>query len=519
MLKRACLYLRRRYKRSILLFLLMFLISLSLLVGLSAWGSIDSITKEVQQRLGTSFIMKYPANEDYYRTETTDKSITRVYLGPVLNEEFAQQVMQIDDGIMAYNGTVRSLVYAETLEPFHGMYNILYQMAQEDPHWMENLIVNTAELGGLEGFDITRKSIRIYGNTDTSLYDKFRSGAFELVEGRYITPEDRCKVLVSEELAELNNLHIGDTFTVSVRGVSIGLYDNVAKNLGEAKLEVVGIFHVNGYQPTGRFVSESEITYNWLLADENIVKQFRVFVEQGANPTSEIDSIDDVKYNDLTFFVDNPARLNEIVEKVRQSDVENADFFDVALDDTMYKSTVEPLNSIRNLITGMMVALAAGCVVVLLIVFTLWVRDRRKEIAIYISMGLEKASIVGQLLLEAVIITAIAFAVAFPISQPLTDYAGNTMLASSIEAAQPDDTPKEYSLDELREAAMGQGIGKLFTYESSTYSGPEQIDFSLGAPELAALAALELLIIAGAICKGSMFLFRMAPKQILTDLR
>src|SRR5699024_7966110 len=142
-------------------------------------------------------------------------------------------------------------------------------------------------------------------------------------------------------------------------------------------------------------------------------------------------------------------------------------------------------------ITGMMVALAAGWVVVLLIVFTLWVRDRRKEIAIYISMGLEKASIVGQLLLEAVMITAIAFAVALPISQPLTDYAGNTMLASSIEAAQPDDTPKEYSLDELREAAMGQGIGKLFTYESSTYSGPEQIDFSLGAPELAALAALE----------------------------
>ena len=185
----------------------------------------------------------------------------------------------------------------------------------------------------------------------------------------------------------------------------------------------------------------------------------------------------------------------------------------------MYKSTVEPLNSIRNLITGMMVALAAGCVIVLLIVFTLWVRDRRKEIAIYISMGLEKASIVGQLLLEAVIITAIAFAIAFPISQPLTDYAGNTMLASSIEAAQPDDTPKEYSLDELRQAALSGRMNELFSYETSTYSGPEQIDFLLGAPELAALAALELLIIAGAICKGSMFLFRMAPKQILTDLR
>ena len=523
MLKRACLYLRRKYKRSILLFLLMFLISLSLLVGLSAWGSINSVTQEVQQRLGTSFIMKYPAlseyNSEYYRIETNERSITQIYLGPTLSVDFAQQVMQVDDSIIEYNGTLQSWICADDLELVSGMANEMYQLAINDPHWMENILLNFGDLGGLGNFEVRRKSTNISGNTDTSLCDKFRSGAFELVKGRHITAEDWHKVLISEEIAEINNLSVGDTFKISMRGMNIGLYDDVKKNLGEAELEVVGIFHVNGYQPTGLYVSESEITYNWLLTDENTVRQFRIFAEQGTDPTSKVGSMDDVRYSDLNFFVDDPARLNEIVEKVRRSDVENTDFFDLALDDTMYKSTVEPLNSIRNLITGMMVVLVVGCVIVLLIVFTLWVRDRRKEIAIYISMGLEKASIVGQLLLEAVIITAIAFAVAFPISQPLTDYAGNTMLASSIEAAQPDDTPKEYSLDELREAAMAQRTSELFAYESSTYSGPEQIDFSLGAPELAALAALELLIIAGAICKGSMFLFRMAPKQILTDLR
>lgn len=30
-------------------------------------------------------------------------------------------------------------------------------------------------------------------------------------------------------------------------------------------LEIVGIFHVNGYQPTGVWVSEDAITYNWIF--------------------------------------------------------------------------------------------------------------------------------------------------------------------------------------------------------------------------------------------------------------
>ena len=519
MLKRACLYLRRRYKRSILLFLLMFLISLSLSVGLSAWKSIDAVTREVEQRLSTSFVFKVPAtlnteDIDYYRPVTTTGAGSKVYCGPTLNQDFAEQIMQVD-GVTAYNGELGRIICADNIELAPGMGSFMYEEKLNDPERMNLALSRKDQMGSWEFYQIQHITAYMYGNTDTSLCDKFRTGAFELVEGRHIQPDDRQKVLISDYIAEKNNIGIGDTVHISLRNNHIGIYKDVKKVLAETDLEIVGIFHVNGYQPTGEFVDQSDITYNWFLTDEYTATQ----IKELWNEHYYLDFVPEVNYENLTFFVDEPARLNEIMEEVKQLDVENIDFFDLSLDDTMYKSTVEPLNSIRNLITGMMVALAAGCVIVLLIVFTLWVRDRRKEIAIYISMGLEKASIVGQLLLEAVIITAIAFAVAFPISQPLTDFAGNTMLASSIEAAQPDDTPKEYSLDELHQAALNGRMDELFSYETSTYSGPEQIDFSLGAPELAALAALELLIIAGAICKGSMFLFRMAPKQILTDLR
>ena len=54
MLKRAWLYLTRNYKRSVLLLLLMLAASASLLIGLSVWNSIHAVTREIEQKLGTS---------------------------------------------------------------------------------------------------------------------------------------------------------------------------------------------------------------------------------------------------------------------------------------------------------------------------------------------------------------------------------------------------------------------------------------------------------------------------------
>ena len=157
--------------------------------------------------------------------------------------------------------------------------------------------------------------------------------------------------------------------------------------------------------------------YNWLLTDEDTVEKMTKI----SNENFYIGDIVDFRYINMTFFVDDPARLNEIVDNVRNSDIENIKFFDISLDDTMYKSTVDPLNSIRNLITGLMLAIVVGCAIVLLIVFTMWVKSRRQEIAIYLSMGMDKASILGQMLIEAVIVAVIACAIAFPISQPIAD--------------------------------------------------------------------------------------------------
>lgn len=521
MLKRAFLYLRRKNKRSALLFILLFLISSSLFIALSVWNSIDAVTKEIQQQLGTSFTIKRPSldseNSDYYKpVKLHDGQVSKAYYGPMINRDLVQQIMQIDNCIVAYNGVLQEWVCANDFELIPGMSDYAYKKTLDSSERLQYRLKlqEKGEIGSLAYQKIRRKETMICGNTNSSLYDKFRTGAFELMEGRHITADDKQKVMISDELAALNRLKIGDTIEISINNTHISNFKEPEKILGSICLEIIGIFHVNGYQPTGEWVHEENITYNWLLTDEDTVEK----MTKVQNENFYVDFIKDFCYSNLTFFVDNPVQLDKVVEKVKNSGIENIDFFEISMDDTMYKSTVEPLKSIRNLITGMMIAIVIGCAIVLLIVFTMWVKSRKQEIAIYLSLGLGKVSILGQLLLEALIIAVIACAVAFPLSQPIANTVGNEMLAESIAEAQPE-SPKEYSQEELRQASYTGSMSELFAYENSSYSGPEHIDFSLGLSEFALLVILELLIIIGAICKGGLFIFQLEPKQIMSELR
>ena len=515
MLNRALLYLKRRKHRSLLLFLLLSSIALCLSVGLSVWGSISAVTSEVQNRLGTSFVLKsparYPEDPAYYDTVTRwDGSAGKTYAGPKLDADLVDQILQIDGVCNAYNGEWTSWVCVEDLDLIPGAQQYYIEYYSARPGAIEEIDAYDP-YGGWDSYEIGIYETRLCSHSDTALYDKFRSGAFELIDGRHVTPSDRQKVLISDELAKRNDLQVGDHIKVTLRGTNLGIWEDVKKVFGEMELEIVGLFHVNGYQPTGDNVHEDLITYNWLLADEDTNRKLSAMWDRGAYQ----DYISDFGYENLTFFVNDPKQLEQVVEEVKRLDHAAMDVYELSLDDTMYKSTVEPLKSIRSVVTGLTLAIIAGCVIVLLIVFTMWVRSRRQEAAVYLSLGIGKAKILGQFMLEAVIVAAVALAVALPVSVPVSNAVGNHMLAASIEEAQPEG-PKEYSQEELRQAAYAGRMSELFAYENSSYGGPERIDFSLGLKEILLLIALELLIIAAAVCKGGWFLVTLEPRKIMT---
>ena len=507
MTKRAWIYLRRKNKRSIILLLLLFVVSCSISIGLSVWNNIGDAIKEVEQRMGTSFVMKLPADTNSYDSiyvttyETNYDYIAGTsYIGPPLDESVIEAVMKVD-GISDYNADETTWIHLDNAKLIPGIWSEGLDAEEYDPDWRP--------------VEIMRSQVtQIHGNTNTELSEKFRTGSFTLVEGRHITAEDTYKTLISEGLAELNGLQIGDTITFSSRlGMMGNAPDRLAFTMEPMTVEIVGIFRVNGYQPMGEWVSEDDMTYKWLLTDAETIKEYSIKSDDAVfvnNPRR-------FKYHNLTFFVDDPTKLDSIIEQVNDLDTITKDFYDISIDDTMYKSTTDALRNIRNIVMVLVAVIVAGCGVVLLIVFTMWVRSRRQEISIYLSMGLNKFSILGQFVLEAAIIAVLSGTLAFDVCQEVPNMIGNYMLTDAIEDAQPN--WEEPTREEIHQAAMAGTTHELFQYTNSEYAGPEQIDFAFHFTDFLVLIFLELLLITAAICKGGWFIFSMQPRKIMTDLR
>ncbi len=153
MIKRSLLYLRRKYKRSVLLFLLLFVISFSLAIGVTVWNSIGAVTKEVQNKLGTSFNFRLPSavtnNEAYYEDVTdSEGNLIKSYIGPKLNDDIIRTILEQVDGISDYNAQIDKYVYVDNANLIPGLFalgadstnsydnlKILYERAGHNALW------------------------------------------------------------------------------------------------------------------------------------------------------------------------------------------------------------------------------------------------------------------------------------------------------------------------------------------------------------------------------------------------
>ena len=511
MLKRALLYIRRKRSRSILLLLLLTVLATSLSIGITIWNSLDSAVREVQNRLGTSFIVKMQDGLtagpfEMVKLRNGGEHQVQVYVGPRVDQQMVDQIMQVD-GISSYQADNFTIAYVDDINLIEGGWarglEDELKRIREDPEWEEK---RPDQMLDVDVYRLRTKMPTIYVSSNTELFSYFRTGALSLTSGRHVTSQDSHKVMISDRLAEINNLNVGDTLTLRMRA---GFEASVT---GECRVEIIGLFHVNGYQPINDLVNENEISYNWIFTDFRTFADLRDISDQYYYLEYKMP----IYYENVTFFVEDADRLEEIIAEVEDLDVMDPLYFTVVRDDTMYKSTVDPLNSIKTLVLIAVAAIAIGCFVVLCIVFTMWIRSRRREIAIYLSLGIRKVEILGQFIIEAAVVAVAASVVAFAVCQPVAGAIGNSMLSTAVAEAAPEE--KVYSEEELYELAVSGDTTEEFALDSGTYAGPEYIDFQFGLAEMLILVAAEFLIIIAAICKGGSFIFQLQPREIMTTL-
>lgn len=283
-------------------------------------------------------------------------------------------------------------------------------------------------------------------NRDTEWNPDFVSGLYQLAEGRHIETEDKNTAIISSTLADASELHIGDS--IMLKAVS------EEANGTDTAVTIIGFYDVDEQQ---------EPSKDTIFIDLHTFSQLCETIQP--------------EYDTVTFYVEDPADLPVIVEQVKALDVIDWEQYTLAVQDEEYDSIALQLASVERLVTILVTAAVAVSLIILTLTLTMRVQGRIYETGILLSIGTSKWGIIGQLIMETVILALLAFLLSYPVSN---------IVAGQIE----------------------KNILSTIT------------DVNIGLPfgEVMLVYFLETVTIIAAVLLASLSVIRLQPKEILSKM-
>ena len=507
-IKRGLIYLLRKRGRSILLLVITFIMAIFAMLGFAIMSSANNERDALLRSLAGGFELK--ANIDNEALwEFREGEEYKVYTGEYITQKMIDEIVEIESVTDYFTiQTIQGMWVNIALRP--GFHADELEYLKENP----DILNQPPAYDTLDYYIVSKQCPDLYGCTETEKHAFFRNGSISLVEGRHIGRDDYRKILISTYLAELNGLSVGDTIITEGRrgsykgGENNGLFNGpVYEVMGEPiELEVVGIFDPNFSQPSWNdymYRFESQLIENIIYCDLNISAEiYTLLVENGIGVGPNKNSR---AYETATFFVDDSSRVEEIMQAAKQIEWVDEVFFAVKADDSAFRATERPLKQMSSVSILLMTIIIISCVGLLALVLNMWIKSRKREMGIYMSLGLSKKTIIGQLIIECMIIAVIALVLAFIVSSILAGPVGH-LIETMVS---PDDYSNTYVVE----------FDLFFIPKiEKALADPIALDYYLSATNILLVA----LIILGSIIVSVLFsarkIMKLKPKSVLSTL-
>ena len=204
----------------------------------------------------------------------------------------------------------------------------------------------------------------------------FRSEVFKLIEGENIARGEAGKVLVHEALAKKNQWKVGDKVSLKVLGEE-----------KELELLIQGIF--TGKKQEKYTGMSSDFSENMMFTDYATMVQ--IFGKKKI-------------VTSLKILVSDSEKLATLKAEMNKKSVQLGDY-EMIEEENQFSGMVESLDMVKQMIFLMIMAVIGAGIIVLSLVLILWVRERMYEIGILLAIGCSKIKIVGQFILELVLVS------------------------------------------------------------------------------------------------------------------
>lgn len=483
---RAFLYVTRKRTKTLILFLILLVIATLALSGLSIKNATGTAQLNVRQALGGMFSLDQNMNDPskWVNQEIPGMGVQSYYGGSPLTTDLADKIVGSVKGIKGYNAT-----YTNYLLPKNSKGETLELLADENSDsGMDALFAGQGDFSS---------TVTAYASTNTKFDSYFAGGYIRLAAGRHLESEDTNGVIISKELAELNGLSVGDKMILQMSEDKAAMV-NVNANETQTEVEIIGLFEATS--------KSSASLSNWSM-DNAVYTDMKTV--QHARP-----DMGDESYEHIQFYVDDPAQMDKIIADIKSlSDVDASDFV-INVDNSNVDAIMKPLANMDKLITILIVLILAVGAVILYLVLAGRIKERIHESGILLSLGIGKAKIIGQYLIEIAVVAAAALALSVLASQAIAQTVGDQLLDYTLAS--------QDSAEEKKEPAGRDGVVSVGTDDfAPQFEGNNEltkIQVSFNAKVFILMCVITLLIICGSVILAALPVLRLKPREILSKM-
>lgn len=458
MIKNAFHYVTRKKLKSLIIMSVILIMTTLSLIGLSIKNATEKASEETFGNVMNSFIME----------------INR----------------QVNPGTPRGGGNIKSedinkISELDSIDHYVKRINSVADLADYD-------IVETPETAVDSSSDRAKyfkRTVMLTGVNDSSKETKFVSESYQLVEGEHLKDGDTNKVLLHKELAEKNNLNVGDTITIKSN-----IYDaDNEKGADETvEAEIIGLFDGENNRPV---TAPQELYQNTIITDLNTAAKVYGNTE------------DTAVYQDATFFVQGNTSLESVIKDLEKLDI-NWNMYSLVKSTSNFPALEQSIESISSIANTLFIgALIFAGIIVSLLLF-LWMNARRKEIAILLSLGISKGKILMQLVFEVIFIAIPAFILSPIIAKYTAEIFGEKLLIKVSDDIQKQ-IASQSSSSQLGGGAEVDGFNRTLTHLDVTIL-PESIVY------VVIFMSIVLLV---SVIIASIRILKKNPKELLIDTK
>lgn len=385
LLQQAIAYISRKRTRNLVLFLILLLILSCLYFCFSLMQVGERLEDHIKQSAGTSFALTSKQGDTPFALKEAKK---------------VQQLAGVGAMVPQYESPVRIL----------GKEAVTGQQS-----------VERDDLG-----QEAKQALGAVFTQKTGQHLDFRSGSFQLVQGKHLSDQARGQILIHQELAKKNKLKVGDSLTLS----SFQMGKIPAK---EQTFKIVGIFSGKKQEKFTGMTSD--------LSENQVYLPYE--------DATKLLGLSQQEVTQVTFGVKDPEKIDALLKQVKSLDLDWQSLR-VVEDRKAFDQMKESSQTLEGLVRIMMIVLLVTGAGALSLLLSLWTRERIHEIGVLLSIGKSKGRIFRQFLLEVVLVSLLAVLPAFLIGR---------MVSHRFLEQFVGQTGQQQTLDLLNQIPQGLSLG------------------------------------------------------------